>query len=710
MNMEKCGIFIKNARKNLNMTQQALGEYLAVTDRAISKWERGLSCPDIDNLKNMAHLFHCSIAEIVNGIRLETTQSSYRPTETTAAPTPTEEYHKDVTVTFGNILNRSISPLLFGDNLEHTRGCIFGGLSAEILKNRKFISEPDRFGCAHDWYPVGTSAYFSFVNMGYNGNPSYTKHHKDHRMPRRNECNAQNITNFKPGRSGIGQKELYFRKDTDYEFVLAAKAFEEMTVTVTLLGADRTVYDSKNISVQPGEYREYEIMLHIPHEDADGSLEITFDCAGTLTIGAVSLMPTGHFRGMRRDVIEKIKELGITLLRWPGGNFAGDYNWKDGLLPRNMRAPYQSSLWLHTQPHTSGYDFHEFNTDDFIALCREIGAEPYITINPAWNTPVENAQWVEYCNGDETTEYGRIRMERGYKEPYNVQFWGLGNEAGHGHMEGPNVPEEYSKVVHEHAVHMLNVSPNLILLSSGYYPDMNWVKYAAKPLADVSSVISLHNYVLFPDFADPAKRKEHYNQVVSSVEKDFLRIVSSTREQLADDRIKISFDEWNAYHAWFRRGSVCEGIFTASMLNMLFRNADALGIIMACHFESVNEGALQVYPDRAVLSPTGQAISLMKEHINGMICAMEEDIVATRKHSIITCTLLNRSYDKSKKFRLENCGKPISSVLYSSEDIVPNTEFEIHELPVFWQDNYAEVTLPPHSIASIHMEILQENL
>jgi len=100
----------------------------------------------------------------------------------------------------------------------------------------------------------------------------------------------------------------------------------------------------------------------------------------------------------------------------------------------------------------------------------------------------------------------------------------------------------------------------------------------------------------------------------------------------------------------------------------------------------------------------------MKEHINGMICAMEEDIVATRKHSIITCTLLNRSYDKSKKFRLENCGKPISSVLYSSEDIVPNTEFEIHELPVFWQDNYAEVTLPPHSIASIHMEILQENL
>ena len=101
-----------------------------------------------------------------------------------------------------------------------------------------------------------------------------------------------------------------------------------------------------------------------------------------------------------------MKELGIKVLRWPGGNFAGEFNWMDGLLPVDMRAPFQSYLGLETQPHTMGYDYSEINTDDFIALCREIGAEPFITINPCWNTPEENAAWVEYCNGDASTPMG----------------------------------------------------------------------------------------------------------------------------------------------------------------------------------------------------------------------------------------------------------------------------------------------------------------
>ena len=138
---------------------------------------------------------------------------------------------------------------------------------------------------------------------------------------------------------------------------------------------------------------------------------------------------------MRKDVVECMRQLGIKILRWPGGNFSGEYNWKDGLLPADMRSPFESYLGIETQPHTFGYDFHEINTDDFCAVCREIGAEPFITINPVWNTPEESGQWVEYCKGDGNTEYGKLRIERGFKEPYNVQFWSLGNEFGYGHMD-----------------------------------------------------------------------------------------------------------------------------------------------------------------------------------------------------------------------------------------------------------------------------------
>ena len=618
----------------------------------------------------------------------------------------TQEAHCDAAVTFDYTSAQSISPLLAGDNLEHTRASVIGGISAEMLRNRKFAGKPGRYGCAHEWYAAGENyallsgadtAYFSF------GHP-YTRHGGGYRMSRSHECNAQYITNYRPGTVGIGQKDLYVLADTEYEFTAAVRSFSGNTLTVSLLGGDRTVYDSKTFEAEPGDYREVTVLLHSPAKDPEARLELTFDTVGTVMIGALSLMPRENFRGMRTDVIETIKKLGTRLLRWPGGNFAGEYHWKDGLLPRNMRAPFQSYLWLETQPHTNGYDFHEISTDDFVALCREIGAEPFITLNPTWNTPEESAQWVEYCNGDETTEYGKLRAANGHPEPYNVKFWSLGNEAGYGHMEGANTADMYARAVREHAVKMLEVSPGLTLCSSGPYPNPEWADFSAKALSDVASAVSLHHYAGYPQFIDPAGKKEEYETFLRKVDTEFQPRIRILREQLGGSDVKISYDEWNAWYAWYRGGSVTEGIMAASFLNMLYRNADRYGIKMACHFESVNEGAVQVFPDKVRLSPTGQAISLMNRHAGGQICALCQDITATRKDGEVTCTLLNRSYDTEKKFTLNNCGKVISARLYSSDDVVPNTVFAVSELPVSQNGGRAETVLPPHSMAQIVFE------
>ena len=138
-------------------------------------------------------------------------------------------------------------------------------------------------------------------------------------------------------------------------------------------------------------------------------------------------------------------------------------------------------------------------------------------------------------------------------------------------------------------------------------------------------------------------------------------------------------------------------------MNMLFRHADKCGVTMACHFESVNEGAIMVYPDRAELAPAGVAFSLMKEHAGGIVCALDQDVTATRKDSVITCTLLNRSYAKDKRFTLRDCGEILSTVLYRSEDVVPTSVFEKAELPIEISDGTVETVLPPHSIAQIRM-------
>ncbi|MBE6658101.1 MAG: helix-turn-helix domain-containing protein [Ruminococcaceae bacterium] len=698
MNMQKTGSFIKENRKRLNLSQQALGEYLSVTDKAVSKWERGLACPDIENLKNMALLFRCSISDIVNGVQHDDSHSSNLPMDLPKEIDVPKSPSEDVTVTLDYTSAQSISSLLFGDNLEHTRGCIYSGLSAEMLRNRKFVSKPGRYGCAHEWYAVGENPIMAF------GAP-YTRHGDGYKMRRNHERNAQYITNYHAGLTGMGQKDLYLMADTDYDFCAAVRSFSGNQLTVSLIGSDKTVYDSKTLMAESGDYREVAVTLHSPKEDPEARLEITFDSIGTVMIGAISLMPSKNFRGMRVDVIEKIKEVGIKLLRWPGGNFAGEYHWKDGLLPRNMRSPLQSYQWLETQPHSSGYDFHEINTDDFIALCREIGAEPFITLNPTWNTPEESAQWVEYCNGDETTPYGKLRAENGHPEPYNVQFWSLGNEMGYGHMEGANTADAYAKVVREHAEQMLVVSPGLTICSSGPYPNQEWAEYSAQALADVASVVSLHHYAGFPQYIDPEMRREEYEGFIRKVDTEFQPRIRILREQLGDSKVKISYDEWNAWYAWYRCGSVSEGIMTAAFQNMLFRNADKYGVIMACHFESVNEGAIKVYPNGVRLSPTGQVFSVMKAHANGMICALEEDVTSTRKQDVVTTTLLNRSFDLPKTFCLNNTGAVLSAELYSADDVVPGTEFSVSTLAAVSENGTVKIVLPPHSLAVIRTEV-----
>jgi len=608
-----------------------------------------------------------------------------------------QEFHCPVEVTLDFDSQKILSPLFFGDNLEHTRDCVNSGISAQMLKNRKFVGLPDRFGCALGWYRIGEKTFFAYSYL-----ESYTRHYEGYRMVRAHECNAQRIVSYEPGLAGIGQGELSVSGGTDYDFALTAKVFSPLTVRVSLISAGGNVLDEKELSLSGFEYARYEARLTPRESDSNARLEITYREAGALTLGAVSLMRSDHFHGMRRDVIHYMKQLGIRLLRWPGGNFSGEYYWKDGLLPRDQRAPFQSYLWVETQPHTWGYDYHEISTDDFLALCEEIGAEPFITINPTWTTPEDNAQWVEYCNGDTSTPYGALRARNGHPEPYHVNCWSLGNEFGYGHMEGANGPREYAAEVRRHGEKMLAVDPGLRLCSCGPYPNQEWAEKSAKALSDISRVVSLHHYATYPDYTDPEKREEEYYTFISTPDTEYLPRMQQLRQQLPED-VTISYDEWNAWVAWYRPGSITEGIFAARLLNMMYMNAEKYGVSQICHFESSNEGAILVHPDRAVLTPAGQAIAAMKDHAAGIIRAIRDDVVATEKAGILTLTLINRSYDKEKAFTFPKAGKVSRATLLSGEGVLPYSVFEESRLPVSEEDNRFHVTLPEHSIAVIQL-------
>ncbi len=606
------------------------------------------------------------------------------------------------------------SPYIFGHNLEHTRSTINGGLSAQMLKNRKFAGkpQPNQGICMH-WSPIGEKVLFIKSD-----GDAYTKHIFLFNMHRLNECSAQVIQNLREGQTaGIAQHGLAVEQGRGYELRTVTRVNKPVSLRVEL--GDREgekVYATHTISLVPADdwvTTSFELTPLVTDDEA--CIRYTFTEQAELLFGALSMMPKDNFHGMRRDVVENLKEIGPRLLRWPGGNFAGEYRWKDGLLPVDQRAPLQAFTEIETQPHSDGYDYHEINTDDFVALCREVGAEPLLTINLAWQSPEESAQWVEYCNGAPDTEYGKLRAEHGHPEPYNVHFWSLGNEMGYGHMEGPNNSKSYTEYALRHADAMLKVTPSLELFASGPYPNDDWAENSAAVMADKVKYISLHQYVLPMGGIHYASEEATRRTYKGTVENVFHMRANAHNMRKCLDRtgkkLHISFDEWNQWYAWYRPSCVSEGIFSARVLHFMLNESNALDMPVVCYFQPVNEGAIIVERTGSRLTANGQMFAMMKAHQDGKICKVTENddlsTAASVKDGILTITLINAEYDQERNFNfpLRTTGEILEAELYSSDDVQPLSYFAETPLPVTATKKSLATTLPPHSAALIRVKI-----
>lgn len=694
MNVTQIGRFISWRRADLGLTQAQLAQRLDVTDKAVSKWERGKSLPDVALLSRVAAELRVSVVELLSGEPMNVARSSNLD--------EADGWEREAAQATPLTLQRKapedllVSPYLFGSNLEHTRSCLYTGLSAQMVRNRKFAGKPTACeGCAMEWFPLGKRAVFAL-------DEPYTRHGEGYHMKRNTECNSVSIFNpFQGETAGLGQHGIAISQGQPYVFGMVVKTQNPVEFAVSLTDrAGKEVYCRTTFTGEGADWTRFEVELTPQAADPDADLRICWEEAGHVCVGAISLLPKDHFHGMRRDVVEAMKELGIKVLRWPGGNFAGEFNWMDGLLPVDMRAPFQSYLGLETQPHTMGYDYSEINTDDFIALCREIGAEPFITINPCWNTPEENAAWVEYCNGDASTPYGKLRAQRGHQEPYNVQLWSLGNEFGYGHMEGDNTPSGYCQIALENGKKMLEASPNLSLCSSGPYPNKEWAELSAKPLAGISQMISQHYYGYAPHYTSLATVEEEYNRCLASVSR--MRDLLHQSRQWLEPSTRISMDEWNVWYAWYRPSSVTDGIYAALALHMLMEEAEKSGIALACHFQAVNEGMLCVKPDHVSLTAQGQVFSRMNRwHMGNRLCsASQEAVVSVDREGQMAVTVVNAAFRCEKPVDFSSFGPCGEAVLFSSDTVLPPSEFTVTD--VLEQAAGGTFQMPPHSVLFMH--------
>ena len=201
--------------------------------------------------------------------------------------------------------------------------------------------------------------------------------------------------------------------------------------------------------------------------------------------------PLANADGFRKDVIEATKNLGVSIVRWPGGNFVSSYHWQDGIGPRDSRPRRKDLAWGNVETN-------EVGTDEFLKFAAAAGMEPYFCVNMGTGSLDEARNWVEYCNAKQGLYYSDLRAKNGHPEPYKVKYWGLGNEMDGEWQIGHKNAEDYSKFALEAAKMMKWSDDSIKLIASGssnYVRDWaEWDRTVLNYLHEYIDYISLHHY------------------------------------------------------------------------------------------------------------------------------------------------------------------------------------------------------------------------
>jgi alpha-N-arabinofuranosidase len=285
--------------------------------------------------------------------------------------------------------------------------------------------------------------------------------------------------------------------------------------------------------------------------------------------------PLADADGYRKDVMSAIKGLGVTMLRWPGGNFVSGYNWKDGIGPKNARPVRPEGAWGALEPN-------QFGTDDFLKYCERTGVEPYVCINAGLGTVEEARQWVEYTNESRDTYWAQQRRKNGRNEPYKVKYWGLGNEIDGPWQLGHKSAEDYVKFALEAAKAMRRADSSIKLIASGssnFRPGSNWIDWNRTVLDGLKTeidYISLHTYI-----GNPQNNMENFLGASQSIDQRIEVVdglIKAAQAGEASPRpIYIAYDEWNV---WYRARGGNEFDTGKTRLEEIYNFEDALAMGM----------------------------------------------------------------------------------------------------------------------------------
>jgi len=522
-----------------------------------------------------------------------------------------------------------ISKYIYGQFIEHLGHCIYQGLWAEMLEDRKF------------YYPVGDKespwkTVGDARNVRMNPILAYVGVHAPEIRLRGNG-----------DAGGLAQEGLAVVKGKRYvgRAVLAADP-GALPLRVSLVwgpgAGDRQTVAAADLTTA---YKTVSLGFTAGASSENARLEITSAGKESFLVGTVSLMPADNVDGFRADVLKALKDLNAPVYRWPGGNFASGYDWRDGLGDPDRRPPRKNPAW-------QGVEHNDVGIHEFMDLCRLIGTDPYVTVNSGQGDERLAADEVEYANGAAETPLGRLRAANGHAQPWGVKLWSIGNEMYGGWQLGHMPLEDYTRKHARFAAAMRAKDPSITLVAVGAVGP--WSEGMLAAAADAMNLMSEHFYC-----GEMPGLMGHVAQIPREVKRiaDAHRAYRAAIPALKGKDIRVALDEWNYWYGPDIFGEIGtryflkDGLGIAAGLHEYFRQSDI--IAMANYAQTVNViGAIKTTKTAVSFETTGLVLQLYRAHygtlpipVGGAPAPL--DVAAAWKdgRSVLTLAVVNPTRD-----------------------------------------------------------------
>ncbi len=591
-----------------------------------------------------------------------------------------------------------VSPYIYGQFIEHIPSCIYNGIWAETIIDRKFYLDFSDY--ASPWRINDSSLVKATTDKTLSGDHAATL-----------------------SRGGILSQTFEVEAGEYVGYVNAFTNNGTATLKVTLKTKDKT--ESKEIKVETNDFAKYEFSFETV---ADKTSTISFECTeGELTMDSLSLMPSDNISGMRRDTLDLLKDMGGTIYRWPGGNFVSGYDWTDGIGDRDQRPNKRN---LHYAGLSSSFSSeqamlasdrakiiqyglysiiepNDMGTDEFIAMCEYIGAEPYIVVNTGLGESDAAAKWVEYCNGSTDTEYGAIRANNGNAEPYNVVYWGIGNEMNGRHQLGYMSNQAQYILKHDRFITAMKAVDDSIKVFAVGDNYSDYTKIMMQQGVNEFDYVQEHFYAV--------RVEDDLSKHVKNMYDGLLLRMDKHRDLNNVNRFNalMSIDEY-AYNEVFCSSRLKDAMGIGVALNLMIDNCDIVEI--ACYSSTVNatQGCVTTTNTKAMYQGSGLVLKAYRHYMqskkvdSNLISDIDDVYVSStisEDGKTLSVAVVNAT-DKGLLLDGFNYAKVLTRASVLGTDVeVYNTEANMNNLYLEVKENLDKPIVPAYSVTVLVFEL-----